>query len=60
MMELYWAYADYNDIMNITEEMINFVVREITGSEIISYQGKEIDFSRPWRRVKMADLSRRI
>ncbi|HOZ99314.1 lysine--tRNA ligase [Mesotoga prima] len=56
MMELYWAYADYNDIMNITEEMINFVVREITGSEIISYQGKEIDFSRPWRRVKMADF----
>jgi len=54
MMELYWAYADYNDIMDITEEMINYVVRKITGSEIITYQGKEIDFSRPWRRVKMA------
>ena len=56
MMELYWAYADYNDIMDITEEMINYVVREITGSEKITYQGKEIDFSRPWRRVRMADF----
>ncbi len=56
MMELYWAYADYNDIMDITEAMINYVVENLTGSTKINYQGKEIDFSRPWRRVKMSDF----
>jgi lysyl-tRNA synthetase class 2 len=56
MMELYWAYADYNDIMDITEAMINHVVENLAGSTRINYQGREIDFSRPWRRVKMADF----
>ena len=56
MMELYWAYADYNDIMDITEAMINHIVENLAGSTRISYQGREIDFSRPWRRVKMADF----
>ena len=58
MMELYWAYADYNDIMEITEAMINHVVLNLTGSTSIVYQGKTIDFSRPWKRVKMADFIR--
>ncbi len=55
-LELYWAYADYEDIMNLTEELIEFVVKETFGTTKVNYQGVEIDFSRPFRRVKMRDF----
>ncbi len=55
MMELYQAYADYEDIMLLTEEMISEVVKELTGSCKLVYQGQEIDFTRPWKRVVMTD-----
>ena len=55
-LELYWAYADYEDIMNLTEELIEFVVRETLGTTKVIYQGTEIDFSRPFRRIKMRDF----
>ncbi len=56
MMELYQAYADYEDIMRLTEEMVSEVTREIVGSHIIRYQGNDLDFSRPWKRVLMTDF----
>lgn len=58
MMELYWAYADYNDIMDLTEAMINYVIEKLIGSTELTYQGKTLDFSRPWKRVKMTDFIR--
>ncbi len=54
-LELYWAYADYNDIMDLTERLINSLVKEITGSEKVVYQGVELDFSIPFERVRMRD-----
>ncbi len=57
-LELYWAYADYEDIMNLTEELIEYVVKEIFGTTRITYQGVELDFSRPFRRIKMRDFIR--
>jgi len=58
--EFYWAYADYNDLLTITEEMISGIVYEIKGSHKIKYhpdgpEGREIeiDFSTPWRRLPM-------
>ena len=53
MMELYQAYADYEDMMQITEEMIEHIAEEVIGSTTLQYQGEEIDLSAPWRRMTM-------
>jgi len=55
-IELYQAYADYEDIMNLTEELITHLVEKLYGTTKITYQGQEIDFTRPWKRVKMRDF----
>lgn len=55
LMELYQAYTDYNGMMDLTEEMYRYVAREVTGSEVITYQGKEMDFSKPFPRLSMVD-----
>ncbi len=55
MLELYEAYADYNDMMVLTENLISTVAKEVLGSDKISYQGTEINLSPPWRRVPMLD-----
>jgi lysyl-tRNA synthetase class 2 len=52
-LEFYWAYADYLKVMELTEQMVSFVVEEVTGGEKITYQGWEIDFTPPWRRLEM-------
>lgn len=54
-LELYIAYGDYNDMMNFTEEMITHIMQKVCGSLKISYQGTELDFTPPWRRVSMYD-----
>lgn len=56
MIELYEAYADYNDMMDITEQMISTVAEKVTGSMVVNYQGKELNFAPPWRRVTMTEL----
>jgi len=56
MLELYWAYADYGDIMTLVEELVEHLAVEITGSTTISYDGREIDLSAPWRRATLIDL----
>jgi lysyl-tRNA synthetase class 2 len=55
MLEAYQAYADYNDMMDLTETLINGVVEEITGSTKIIYQETELEFARPWRRITMIE-----
>ncbi|WP_041444905.1 lysine--tRNA ligase [Syntrophobotulus glycolicus] len=56
MMELYQAYADYEDIMNLTEDMIIYITRKVHNTLELSYQGETINFAKPWKRVKMLDL----
>ncbi|CAM2861741.1 lysine--tRNA ligase [Hathewaya histolytica] len=55
MIELYQAYADYNDMMEITENMIAYVCQKVLGTTKVMYQGTEIDFMPPWRRITMVD-----
>lgn len=55
MLEMYWAYGDYHDLMDLTEEMILGVVQELHGTSTVPYESHQIDFKRPWRRLRMAD-----
>lgn len=55
MMEWYEAYTDYNDQMKRFEEIISHLAKTITGSMKVTYQGKEIDFTPPWRRLTVMD-----
>ncbi len=56
MLEFYWAYANYKDLMKITEEMLSEVIEKVCQNKKINYQGKEIDFALPWPRVEFVDL----
>jgi lysyl-tRNA synthetase class 2 len=54
-LEFYMAYADYNDVMDLTERMLSTVTREALGTTTITWEGQEIDLSPPWRRLSMAE-----
>lgn len=56
MLEFYWAYADYNDLMTFTEEMLTHVINEIKGTLRIQFEGKDFDFTPPWPRKQYAEL----
>jgi lysyl-tRNA synthetase class 2 len=58
MLELYQAYADYGDMMALTEEMLEGLVRDQYGDSRITRFGKVLDFTRPWRRATYLDLVR--
>ena len=55
-VELYEAYSDYNDMMEITENMVAYICEKVNGTTKVNYQGTEIDFMPPWRRVTMVDV----
>ena len=56
MLELYQAYADYGDIMELTEQLVAHLATEITGSTVVTYQGREVDLTPPWPRATLVDL----
>lgn len=55
-IELYKAYADYNDMMELTENIIAYVCEKVNGTTKVNYNGVELDFTPPWRRVRMQDM----
>ena len=56
MLELYEAYADYEDIMRLVEDLVSELAIEICGSTVIQYDGRELELSTPWKRSSMLDL----
>ena len=52
-LEFYWAYADYLQVMELTEQMVSFACQKVNGSMKVTYQGREIDFTPPWKRLEM-------
>ncbi|MCH1512446.1 MAG: lysine--tRNA ligase [Acidimicrobiales bacterium] len=56
MLELYQAYADWEDIMELAEHLIEYLAIELTGSAVITYDGKEVDLTTPWRKATLIDL----
>ena len=55
-VEIYQAFSNYIDMMNLTESMIRELIADVCGSLVLNYQGKEIDFSKPWRRISMKNI----
>ncbi|PWG63748.1 lysine--tRNA ligase [Sediminicurvatus halobius] len=55
MLEFYQAYADYRDAMDLTEVLLRGLTREVLGSETVTCQGETFDFSRPFRRITVAE-----
>ncbi len=55
MMEFYWAYANYHDLMDLTEDLVSKLALEITGSTTVEYQGNQLDFSAPWQRLTVRE-----
>lgn len=60
MIELYEAYADYKDIMSLTENMIAHIAQEVLGTTHIQYQGQDIDLTPQWRRLSMVDAVKEV
>jgi lysyl-tRNA synthetase class 2 len=59
MLEFYWAYADYNDLMDLTEAMLHGLTQHIKGTSSLVYQGQEINFAGPYERLPVEDAVRR-
>lgn len=59
MLEFYWAYANYEDLMTLTEQMISDVLMATHGQLKITYQGHELDFTPPFERITLRDLIKR-
>ncbi|MDD4779912.1 MAG: lysine--tRNA ligase [Tissierellia bacterium] len=55
-IEVYKPFADFNDMMDLTENIVAHCAIKVHGTTKLNYQGKEIDFTPPWRRVKMQDM----
>lgn len=55
MMEFYWAYADFNDLIDLTEEMLRGACELVVGDTQVEYQGQTLDFSKPFQRLTLLD-----
>ncbi|MGD0612963.1 MAG: lysine--tRNA ligase [Anaerolineales bacterium] len=52
-LEFYWAYADYLQVMELTEQMVAFAAQKALGKTRVTYQGQSIDFTPPWKRLEL-------
>jgi lysyl-tRNA synthetase class 2 len=56
MLEAYWAYADYQDVMALFEELVAGVAADVVATTELTYQGRPLDLTPPWRRATMTEL----
>ena len=56
MLEFYWAYADYHKLIEFTEELLVFVIKNIQSNLRVNYQGTDYDFQPPWERITYKEL----
>src|SRR5690606_20606856 len=59
MLEFYWAYADYHDLMDLTEEMFRGLAETGCGTSKVEYEGRRIDFGAPFTRISVEDAVRK-
>ncbi|RLF03803.1 MAG: lysine--tRNA ligase [Thermoprotei archaeon] len=59
ILEFYWAYADYQQLMKLTERMFKGLLKKLFGKLKIEYEGKEIDFTPPWPRIEFFQIFRK-
>jgi lysyl-tRNA synthetase class 2 len=52
-LEFYWAYADYLQVMELTEQMVAYTAKKVLGTTKFNYQGVELDFTPPWHRLEL-------
>ncbi|MDO8516805.1 MAG: lysine--tRNA ligase [Nanoarchaeota archaeon] len=60
MMEIYQAYADYNDMMELFEDVYEYVAKKVNGSTKMEFRGKIVDFKKPWKRMTMKDAIKKF
>jgi lysyl-tRNA synthetase class 2 len=58
MLEFYWAFADYNDLMTLTEELLPYVAREATGTDDVPYGDTTMSLKPPFRRLSLREAAR--
>jgi lysyl-tRNA synthetase class 2 len=56
MLELYWAYSDYRELMELIERLLHGLADSLLGTRLVNYQGRAYDLARPFRRVTVAEL----
>ncbi len=54
-LEFYWAYADYLQVMELTEQMVSFTAQQVLGTQTVNYQGHQINFAPPWMRIELSE-----
>ena len=60
MLEFYWSYATYTDLMDMSEQMLAGLAEELTGSTTVTYQGEAIELAAPWRRLTFHEAIRTL
>jgi lysyl-tRNA synthetase class 2 len=56
MLELYWAYSDYRELMELVERLLRGLCDSLLGTRVVRYQGRDYDLGQPFRRVTVAEL----